>query len=48
MDVGGGAVQVALCKGESALITARGDRPEPTVTPVRPNEDAPRWGLPPI
>lgn len=28
------------------LITAKGDRPDLTVAPVRPNEDAPRWGLP--
>jgi hypothetical protein len=47
-DVGDGAVQVALRKGESALITAKGDRPDLTVAPVRPNEDAPRWGLPRI
>lgn len=46
IDVGDGAVQVALRKGESALITARGDRPDLTVAPVRPNEDAPRWGCP--
>ncbi|WP_159058782.1 hypothetical protein [Streptomyces caeruleatus] len=32
--------------GNSALITARGDRPDLTIAPVRPNEEAPRWGLP--
>jgi len=46
VDVGDGVVQVALRKGESVLITARGDRPDLTVAPVRPNEDVPRWGLP--
>ncbi|MFC9914747.1 glycoside hydrolase family 95-like protein [Streptomyces sp. NPDC127197] len=45
-DAGDGAIRLALRKGESALITARGDRPDLTVAPVRPNEDAPRWGLP--
>lgn len=45
-DVGGGAVRIALGKGQSALITAKGDRPDLTVAPVRANEDAPRWGLP--
>ncbi|SFG08032.1 glycosyl hydrolase family 95 catalytic domain-containing protein [Streptomyces mirabilis] len=44
--VGDGTIQVALRRGESALITAKGDRPDLTVTPVRPNADAPRWGLP--
>lgn len=47
-DVGDGAVRVALRKGESALITAKGDRPDLTVAPVHPNEEAPRWGLPRI
>ncbi|MFD6999152.1 glycoside hydrolase family 95-like protein [Streptomyces mirabilis] len=41
-----GTIQVTLRRGESALITAQGDRPDLTVTPVRPNADAPRWGLP--
>ncbi|MGW1780812.1 glycosyl hydrolase family 95 catalytic domain-containing protein [Streptomyces sp. NPDC002143] len=45
-EAGDGAVHVPLRKGESALITARGDRPDLTVAPVRANEDAPRWGLP--
>jgi hypothetical protein len=44
--VGDGTIQVALRRGESALITAKGDRPDLTITPVRPNADAPRWGLP--
>ncbi|MFE6668638.1 glycoside hydrolase family 95-like protein [Streptomyces sp. NPDC057697] len=41
-----GTVRVRLRKGESALITARGDRPDLTVRPVAPNAPAPRWGLP--
>jgi hypothetical protein len=45
-DAGDGAVRITLRKGESALITAKGDRPDLTVAPVAPNEDAPRWGLP--
>lgn len=45
-DAGGGAIHITLRKGESALITTRGDRPDLTVAPVRPNGDAPRWGLP--
>jgi alpha-L-fucosidase 2 len=45
-DAGDGAIQVALGKGEPALITAKGDRPDPIVAPVRSNGDAPRWGLP--
>ncbi|MER5539161.1 glycosyl hydrolase family 95 catalytic domain-containing protein [Streptomyces mirabilis] len=44
--VGDRTIQVTLRRGESALITAKGDRPDLTVTPVRPNADAPRWGLP--
>ncbi|WP_432176553.1 glycosyl hydrolase family 95 catalytic domain-containing protein [Streptomyces sp. Tue6028] len=45
-DAGDGAIRIALRKGESALITARGDRPDLTVAPVRPAEAAPRWGQP--
>ncbi|MEU9880439.1 glycosyl hydrolase family 95 catalytic domain-containing protein [Streptomyces phaeochromogenes] len=45
-DVGDGAIQVALRKGESALITGKGDRPDLRIIPVEPNEEAPRWGLP--
>ncbi|WP_189173368.1 glycosyl hydrolase family 95 catalytic domain-containing protein [Streptomyces lasiicapitis] len=45
-DAGGGAIHVALGRGGSALITARGDRPDLRVRPVEPNADAPRWGLP--
>ncbi len=41
-----GAIRIPLKKGDSALITARGDRPDLTVRPVRPNAPAPRWGLP--
>jgi hypothetical protein len=45
-DAGGGTLHIALREGRSALITAEGDRPDLTVAPVRPVEDAPRWGLP--
>ncbi|MEV6784906.1 glycoside hydrolase family 95-like protein [Streptomyces sp. NPDC051098] len=41
-----GGIRIRLRKGESALITARGDRPDPRIVPVRPNAPAPRWGLP--
>ncbi|WP_405570544.1 Tat pathway signal sequence domain protein [Streptomyces phaeochromogenes] len=47
-DVGGGAIQVALRKGESALITGKGDRPDLRIVAVEPNEEAPRWGLPAV
>ncbi|MGY1496504.1 glycosyl hydrolase family 95 catalytic domain-containing protein [Streptomyces sp. QTS52] len=45
-DLGEGAIELALRKGESAIVTARGDRPDLTIAPVRPNAQAPRWGLP--
>ncbi|WP_369173340.1 hypothetical protein AB5J49_37740 [Streptomyces sp. R28] len=45
-DAGDGAIRIALRKRDSALITARDDRPDLTIAPVRPNEDAPHWGLP--
>ncbi|MEU9171646.1 Tat pathway signal sequence domain protein [Streptomyces sp. NPDC048420] len=45
-DAGDGTVRIALRKGESALVTARGDRPDLSIAPVRPDEEAPRWGLP--
>ncbi|WP_369250025.1 glycoside hydrolase family 95-like protein [Streptomyces sp. R41] len=45
-DAGGGAIQISLRKGESALITAKGDRPDLTIAPVRSNAEAPKWGLP--
>ncbi|GAA4052727.1 hypothetical protein GCM10022233_24670 [Streptomyces shaanxiensis] len=45
-DAGEGTIRIALPKGGSALITARGHRPDLTIAPVRPNEEAPRWGLP--
>ncbi|MFF4547725.1 glycoside hydrolase family 95-like protein [Streptomyces sp. NPDC001406] len=45
-DIDAATLQVTLHKGESALITAEGDRPDLSVMPVRPNGDAPRWGLP--
>ncbi|GGR96941.1 hypothetical protein GCM10010252_39490 [Streptomyces aureoverticillatus] len=45
-DAGDGAIRIPLGKGASALITARGDRPDLRVRPVEPNADAPRWGLP--
>ncbi|WAU84226.1 Tat pathway signal sequence domain protein [Streptomyces sp. Qhu-G9] len=45
-DAGDGSIRIALRKGGSALITARGDRPDLRVTAVEPNGEAPRWGLP--
>jgi hypothetical protein len=45
-DAGGGAIRIALRKGRTALITAKGDRPPMRIEPVAPNEPAPRWGLP--
>jgi hypothetical protein len=47
-DAGDGTVRILLRKGEAAIVTPRGDRPDLTVAPVRPNGDAPRWGLPRI
>ncbi|MFB7186602.1 glycoside hydrolase family 95-like protein [Streptomyces sp. NPDC056230] len=41
-----GTVRIHLRKGDSALITAQGDRPDLTIRPVTANEPAPRWGLP--
>jgi hypothetical protein len=41
-----GTLRIALRRGESALITAKGDRPDLTIAPVAPNGQAPRWGLP--
>ncbi|MEV1024793.1 hypothetical protein [Streptomyces sp. NPDC050264] len=45
-DTGDGAIGIELRKGESALITAEGDRPDLRIEPVTPNAQAPRWGLP--
>ncbi|WP_374064459.1 glycosyl hydrolase family 95 catalytic domain-containing protein [Streptomyces himalayensis] len=45
-DVADGTIHIALQKGESALITAKGDRPELRIEPVQPIAAAPRWGLP--
>ncbi|MFE5814543.1 glycoside hydrolase family 95-like protein [Streptomyces sp. NPDC056479] len=45
-DAGDGAIRIALRKGDAALITPRGTRPDLTIAPVRPNAEAPRWGLP--
>ncbi|MEU3301426.1 Tat pathway signal sequence domain protein [Streptomyces sp. NPDC006678] len=45
-DAGEGTVRIALRRGDSALITARGDRPDPVVRPVTPNAPAAPWGLP--
>ncbi|MFE4335060.1 glycoside hydrolase family 95-like protein [Streptomyces sp. NPDC056831] len=45
-ELADGAVRIRLRKGGSALITAKGDRPDLTVRPVTANEPAPRWGLP--
>ncbi|MFC8824636.1 Tat pathway signal sequence domain protein [Streptomyces sp. NPDC057137] len=41
-----GSVRIPLDKGDAALITAAGDRPDLRVRPVRPNAPAARWGLP--
>ncbi|MFE9949044.1 glycoside hydrolase family 95-like protein [Streptomyces sp. NPDC005531] len=45
-EVADGTVRIDLRKGDSALITAAGDRPDLTIRPVVPNAAAPRWGLP--
>ncbi|WP_327326778.1 Tat pathway signal sequence domain protein [Streptomyces sp. NBC_01210] len=45
-DAGDGAIRIPLGKGESALITAHGDRPDLRIRPVAPNAPAPAWGLP--
>ncbi|MFI6876423.1 glycosyl hydrolase family 95 catalytic domain-containing protein [Streptomyces sp. NPDC050400] len=45
-DAGDGAIRIRLGKGESALITAAGERPDLRISPVTPNAQAPRWGLP--
>ncbi|WP_392839922.1 glycoside hydrolase family 95-like protein [Streptomyces sp. LN500] len=45
-EVADGTVRIGLRKGDSALITAAGDRPDLTIRPVAPNAAAPRWGLP--
>ncbi|MGW2084907.1 hypothetical protein [Streptomyces sp. NPDC001880] len=39
-------LRIRLGKGESALITARGDRPDPTVRPMTANAPAPHSGRP--
>ncbi|MDQ1006426.1 alpha-L-fucosidase 2 [Streptomyces sp. V4I23] len=39
-------VRIPLGKGDTALITARGDRPDLRIRPVAANEPAPFWGLP--
>lgn len=41
-----GSVRIPLGKGDTALITAAGDRPVPRIRPVEPNAPAARWGLP--
>ncbi|MET9477737.1 glycoside hydrolase family 95-like protein [Streptomyces sp. NPDC002922] len=45
-EVADSTVRIGLRKGDSALITAEGDRPDLTIRPVAPNAAAPRWGLP--
>ncbi|WP_413805546.1 glycosyl hydrolase family 95 catalytic domain-containing protein [Streptomyces sp. OE57] len=45
-SVGAGTIRIALTRGQEAVITARGDRPDLTVRPVEAGEPAPRWGLP--
>jgi 2-succinyl-5-enolpyruvyl-6-hydroxy-3-cyclohexene-1-carboxylate synthase len=38
---------VTFLHDANGLVIGPGeDRPDLTVAPVRPNEDAPRWGLP--
>ncbi|AGP52954.1 hypothetical protein M271_06650 [Streptomyces rapamycinicus NRRL 5491] len=44
--VGAGTIRIALTRGQEAIITARGDRPDLTVRPVEAGEPAPPWGLP--
>lgn len=45
-DAGDGAIRITLRKGDSALVTAKGDRPDLSVGPVTANAPAARWGLP--
>ncbi|WP_411146600.1 glycosyl hydrolase family 95 catalytic domain-containing protein [Streptomyces sp. x-80] len=45
-EVAAGTVRIALDKGGTAVVTARGDRPAMRIAPVAPNEPAARWGLP--
>ncbi|MFE7354780.1 glycoside hydrolase family 95-like protein [Streptomyces sp. NPDC057543] len=45
-ELADGTVRIRLRKGDSALITAKGDRPDLTIRPVTANDPAPRWGLP--
>lgn len=45
-EAGEGTVRVALRAGEEAVLTVRGERPDTRVGPVRPNAEAPKWGLP--
>ncbi|MBD3006935.1 glycoside hydrolase family 95-like protein [Streptomyces sp. 5-10] len=44
--VSAGTIRLALTRGQEAIITARGDRPDLSVRPVEAAEPAPRWGLP--
>ncbi|WP_326686052.1 MULTISPECIES: glycosyl hydrolase family 95 catalytic domain-containing protein [unclassified Streptomyces] len=41
-----GTLRIGLREGEEAVLTVRGERPDMSVGPVRPNTGAPRWGLP--
>ncbi|GAA2066855.1 hypothetical protein GCM10009801_13710 [Streptomyces albiaxialis] len=43
---GEGAVRIELKAGGEAVLTVRGERPDMTVRPVEPNDEAPKWGLP--
>lgn len=45
-EAGSAALPVTLHEGESALITAKDDRPDLSVMPVCPNGDAPRPSTP--
>ncbi|WP_069860420.1 glycosyl hydrolase family 95 catalytic domain-containing protein [Streptomyces malaysiensis] len=44
--VGAGTIRIALTRGQEAVITAHGDRPDLTVRPVEADAPAARWGLP--
>ncbi|MFF2848285.1 glycoside hydrolase family 95-like protein [Streptomyces sp. NPDC058001] len=45
-DAGEGAIRITLRKGESALITRAGDRPDLRIAPVLGEGTVARWGLP--
>ncbi len=41
-----GDVEIQLCRGQEAVIYARGSRPDLTIAPVPANAPAPPWGMP--